>query len=154
MYLKNLKKSIHNFQNLTANLKSRAGGQILVSKESNIYYFQVKYILSINYVLTATLEKCNVLWVLCICQINGRDWLWIPGHWVVQDIGEPLCFMRVSKYLAFALKFSVDWACKRLHTKSEVYPSSPLLNLDLVGTMAFGKQGSVLRSLLDLFNTS
>lgn len=84
-------------------------------------------------------EKSNVFWVLCICQITEKDLFWIPGHWVVLDIEDHSCFMRISKYVAFTLKSVLDWAHKRLHTNSGIYPSSPVPTLDLVVTMAFGK---------------
>lgn len=40
--------------------------------------------------MIAKFEKCNVFWVLFICQINKKDMFWTHGHWMVPDIGEHL----------------------------------------------------------------
>lgn len=138
MYLKHLKSSTCKFQNLTMNVKRQAHGQVLASK-SQLEAFLGKEPPEYYYVLIAKFEKCNVFWVLCICQINGKDLFWIPGHWVVLDTGEHLYLMRISKFLALTLKLLLDWTRKRFHTNSRIYPSSLTLNLDLVGTMALGK---------------
>ena len=52
---------------------------------------------------------------------------------------ENICLRRISNYLAFTFKLALDWAHEGCHTNAGVYPSSLILNLGLVGTMAFGK---------------
>lgn len=150
MYLKTLKNNTYKFQNLTTNLKSWAHGQILVSK-TQVRTFLGKVLSEYDYVMIAKFEKCNAFWVLFICQINRKGLFWLPTHWVVPVTGEHLCLMRISKYLALTLKLVLDWAHKRLHTHRGMYPSSLILNLGLVGTMAFGKQESLLSHSLICF---